>query len=66
MPGTIRHRKEGRKGEWEEGRREGEGKGGEVKGKKGKKAHLKHTPYQGAPSVAGEKEADLDIGSQPC
>ena len=59
MPGTIRHRKEGRK--------EGEGQGGEVKGKKGKKAHLKHTPYhQGAPSVAGEKEADLDIRSQPC
>ena len=39
------------------GRKEGDGKGGEVEGKKGKKANLKHTPYhQGAPSVAGEKK----------
>lgn len=39
------------------GRKEGEGKGGEVEGKKEKKANLKHTPYhQGAPSVAGEKK----------
>lgn len=34
MPGTIRHRKEGRKGDWEEGRREEEGKGGEVRERK--------------------------------
>ena len=59
MPGTIRHRKEGRK---EGGRRERRGS----EEKERKEGSLKTHSLSGSSSVAGEKEADLDIGSQPC
>lgn len=65
MPGTIRHRKEGRKGN---GRKEGgKGEGRGSGGKERKESELKtHSLPSGSSQCGRGEEADLDIRSQPC